>query len=144
MSCQALKLRHAKISCSVLGIGHVVQKSSHEVCALIKSLVSEFKSNIEFLLLPTLTNNLTLMRINMFNIYITKNIRLAEPQYFRLQKINIILGTSIFFELLGTGRIRRIENGVYFQEMHLGYIISGQVSNTTKKSESSSVLLVQY
>lgn len=53
------------------------------------------------------------------------------------------MGAAIFFELLGAGRIQPIENGV-FQETHLGYIISGQVPNTTQKSDISSMSFPAY
>jgi len=63
---------------------------------------------------------------------VPKDIILADPEYYKPQKVDIIIGASVFFELLGTRRLQPIENSVYFQETRLGYIISGQVSNTTK------------
>jgi len=47
---------------------------------------------------------------------VSKNIILADPEYYKPQKIDMIIGASVFFELLGTRRLRPVENSVYFEE----------------------------
>jgi len=79
------------------------------------------------------------MRIDKFSINVPKNIQLADPQYYKPQKIDIILGASVFFEVLGNDRIQPVENGVFFQETHFGYIISGQVPSI-KNNPSNSIM----
>jgi len=61
------------------------------------------------------------MRIDKFSMNVPKNIQLADPQYNKPQNIDIILGASVFFEVLGNDRIQPVENGVFFQETHFGY-----------------------
>lgn len=135
--CQLLKLQRTPISCSITGIGQSSQKSSYAVNATLESLVSDYKSTFEFLVLPKLTSRIPLTRVDTSCIKIPKNITLADPQYYKPQKIDIILGATVFFELLGNGRFQPIEKGVFFQETHFGYIISGQVSNTTNRFNGS-------
>jgi len=136
--CQILKLRRSKISCAIVGIGQSQQESSSVVCATIESLGSNYKSTFEFLVLPKLTV-IPLMYIDTSNMNVPKNIQLADPQYYKPQKIDIILGASVFFEVLGTDRIQPVKNGVFFQETHFGYIISGQVPSA-KNNPSTSIM----
>lgn len=140
--CQFLDLKRTKISCSIAGIGQSLQRSSYAVCAIIESLTSDYKSNFEFLVLPKLTNKIPLTRVDTSNINVPKNIQLADPQFYKPQKIDIILGAAIFFELLGNGRIQPEGKGVFFQETRFGYIISGQVSYTAERVDSSIMSLV--
>lgn len=93
----------------------------------------------EFLVLPKLTNNIPLMYIDTSNMNVPKNIQLADPQHYKPQKIDIILGASVFFEVLGIDRIQPVKNGVFFQETHFGYIISGQVPSA-KNNPSTSIM----
>jgi len=55
--CSTLKLRRTKISCSIIGIGQSLQKSSCAISAVIKFLTSDYKLSLEFRILPKLTNN---------------------------------------------------------------------------------------
>lgn len=137
--CKILKLRRSRISCAIAGIGQSQQKSSSAVCATIESLGSNYKSTFEFLVLPKLTSNIPLMHIDTSNMNVPGNIKLADPQYYKPQKIDIILGASVFFEVLGTDRIQPVKNGVFFIETHFGYIISGQVPSI-KNNPSSSIM----
>jgi len=141
--CQILKLKRTKISCAIVGIGQSAQKSSFAVTAIIKSLISEYKVSLEFLVLPKLTNNLPIVRVNPSKIKIPQKILLADPQYYTPQKVDIILGATIFFELLGTQRLQPVGHSrLYFQETKLGYVISGQASNTSNNLNNKTMSFI--
>lgn len=109
------------------------------MCATIESLGSNYKSTFEFLVLPKLTSNIPLMHIDTSNMNVPRNIQLADPQYYKPQKIDIILGASVFFKVLGTDRIQPVKNGVFFIKTHFGYIIRGQVPSI-KNNPSRSIM----
>ncbi|KAL4147805.1 hypothetical protein QTP88_002154 [Uroleucon formosanum] len=66
----------------------------------------------------------------------------ADPSFDTRQKIDMLLGIEIFFDLISTGQLRPILHGPIFKNTTLGWIVSGSVSNTEYKTHTASVSMV--
>lgn len=59
---------------------------------------------------------------------IPPNICLVDKPFYILNRIDIILGTELFFNLLKADKTK-LSNNLYLQSSVLGYIISGCIYN---------------
>jgi len=139
---QQLRLKRKKITCSVYGISNSNQSVSYQVSTKLKSRVSDYEVNLNFLVLPKLTSQIPLLPISHSNIKIPEDITLADPSFDTPQRIDMLLGAEIFFDLMSTGQLRPILHGPIFKNTTLGWIVSGSVSNTERKTHTASVSMV--
>ncbi|KAL4096395.1 hypothetical protein QTP88_021357 [Uroleucon formosanum] len=102
----------------------------------------QFKSIDIVPVLPKLTSQIPLLPVNQSNIKIPVDIALADPSLDTPQRIDMLLGAEIFFELMTTGQLRPTPHGPIFKNTTLGWIVSGSVSNNERKTETASVSLV--
>lgn len=68
---------------------------------------------------------------------IPENIKLADPSFLVSQKIDILIGTTHFYDLLCDHKIKLHCNGPVFQETKLGWVVSGPVSSLERKTEKT-------
>ncbi|KMQ88124.1 hypothetical protein RF55_12443 [Lasius niger] len=74
-----------------------------------------------------------MIKISENQLDIPSNIALADPSYGIPGKIDVLLGASIFWELMCNRQIRRMKNSPVFQETLLGWIISGSIYTNNRK-----------
>lgn len=112
-----------------------------KIYATIKSRVnSSYKFKIPMLVVERITGQLPMVKIDETAFDIPAKITLADPTYFTPGEINVLLGVSIFWELICKyGQIRKAKNTSIFQETLLGWIISGliQVGNMKQCDNNS-------
>ncbi|XP_024868727.1 uncharacterized protein LOC112452640, partial [Temnothorax curvispinosus] len=66
-------------------------------------------------------------KINESSLSFPRNLKLADPNYHIPGNIDLLLGASVFWELLGSKQIRSSRKAPIVQETSLGWIISGNV-----------------
>ncbi|XP_017483470.1 PREDICTED: uncharacterized protein LOC108372312 [Rhagoletis zephyria] len=67
---------------------------------------------------------------------IPSNINLADPLFYSPQRIDLLIGAGLFFDLMCVGQIRIASNLPILQKTRLGWVVSGGVSYTNKQSSS--------
>ncbi|XP_050523904.1 uncharacterized protein LOC126895751 [Daktulosphaira vitifoliae] len=97
---QTLNLNRRRVNCAITGIQLSTHTASNSVAVKISSRLSNYSSNLECLVLSKLTNNIPLKSIDLDNLKLPANIELADPMFTTPQKIDMILGSGVFFELL--------------------------------------------
>ncbi len=79
--------------------------------------------------------------INVNGWKIPHNIKLADPEFQKSQKIDMLLGAETFFDLLAVGQIKSGPNQPTLQKTLLGWIVSGKyVSSVSPPPEANSTL----
>ncbi|XP_022168886.1 uncharacterized protein LOC111032745 [Myzus persicae] len=87
------------------------------------------------LVVPKITGDLPTQNItNLCGI--PENIKLADPSFQVPQKMDILIGATHFYDLLGDQKIKPHCNGPIFQETKLGWVVSGPVSSLERKTET--------
>ncbi|XP_018400787.1 PREDICTED: uncharacterized protein LOC108778179 [Cyphomyrmex costatus] len=67
---------------------------------------------------------------------ISRNLKLADPRFNVSSKVDILIGTEIFWELLCVGQIVATQNHPTLQETTLGWILAGRRSGTAASAEN--------
>lgn len=127
--CNRLKLPTTSKSIPILGIGESKAKVSKVTYAKFSSVNSTFNYSLPFLLLQNITNRLPPVQVNSESIALPKGIPLANPRFDKSTKIDVLLGVDIFWKLLAVEQ-PYLSSFPMIYNTHLGYIISGQHTNT--------------
>lgn len=127
-----LQLKRKKIDYSISGINQSSHSASNQVSTKIKSRISNYETYLDFIVMPALTNYLPSMSISSAAVKIPEGIELADPSFNVSQKIDMIIGSEIFFELICTGQVRPTVHGPTFQKTLFGWIVAGPVSSQIK------------
>jgi hypothetical protein len=142
---QALKLRRKKVTYDVAGIGHTLHTIKSEITVMVGSCITDFKVNISCLIIPCITNNIPIREVNTESIKIPNNIILADKSYNKPQRIDMLMGVELFFDLLDQGQIKLNENGPTLKETKLGWIVAGPVfNNKSNLKETQNICLSTY
>lgn len=126
-----LQLDTHRINMPVVGISQAVSNISHSTKAVIKSLHTSFKAETTFLILDKITGNLPVNYIDTTNIQIPGNIALADPEYHVPDKIDLLIGASLFFELMLPNQIKLNKGLPILQNTKLGWVLSGNVPSNS-------------
>ncbi|XP_066157628.1 uncharacterized protein, partial [Euwallacea fornicatus] len=125
--CKKLNLGCKKIQIPLSGISQVVTKINKQTSTKIKSRFNNFSANLTFLVLPTLTENLPLFKFSKSLLKVPTHINLADEKFNEPKQIDVLLGVDIFYDLLGSGKIRLGNKLPILQETSLGWVISGNL-----------------
>ncbi|XP_011858303.1 PREDICTED: uncharacterized protein LOC105555871, partial [Vollenhovia emeryi] len=138
--CDKLQLTKYEADVSISGVNlnrSTVKKSVH---ATIKSRVNEFKSNLSFLILDQITENLPMSGIDIQQITIPDNIVLADTSFHKPGKIDILLGAGVFWRLLCVGQLHMSGGQLILQKTKLGWIVSGNILPTKMKHADTEIV----
>lgn len=120
-----LGLTANNVNNSILGINN---SSSHinKMCPVsIKSLDDNFSININCFVLPSITDNIPSRHVDLLKLKIPSNICLADPNFYSPAPIDMLLGADIFWDLLGSQRIKLGDGQPILCETKLGWLVSG-------------------
>lgn len=121
-----LGLTTEKLTLPVIGINqqtsHITSKTQTE----IKSRINKFNTQLTFLILPKITENLPMQPITRAPLRIPANIPLADPSFHIPSDIDALLGAEIFLKLLCVGQISLANDTLTLQKTKLGWILAGK------------------
>lgn len=116
-----------KINLPVSGIGLTTTNITKQSNIKIKSIHTNYKSEISCLITDNnITNLLPSAKINTSHLKIPQHIKLADAKFNQPSQIDILLGAGIFFELLNQNQIK-LNQGPTLQDTKLGWIITGHI-----------------
>ncbi|XP_078051341.1 uncharacterized protein LOC144477492, partial [Augochlora pura] len=124
-----LRLPKKRVSATTSGIGRQGTQINYTVKAQLGSTNTSFKCNAEFLTLPEITGPLPSRTFNPEIVQLPKNITLADPEFYKASKIDLLLGEYLYYKLVGKNRIRLGDDRVILLETELGWVLSGEVNN---------------
>ena len=112
------------------GVGKTNIKVRSKVNASVKSRVNEYEVMADCWVLKSITSSQPGRKIDVSDLNIPNNLDLADPLFFRPQKIDLLLGAGIFFELFCNGQIKLANSGPVIQKTLFGWIVSGTCKQT--------------
>ncbi|KAK9739440.1 putative peptidase (DUF1758) [Popillia japonica] len=112
---------------NVSGISNGKTSIKHKVQITIKSIHNNFKTQISCLVLPSITDNIPSKSFSTQLIKIPSSITLADPSFYQSRSIDLLLGASIFWQLICVGQIRE-KNCPVLQKTRLGWVVSGELN----------------
>ncbi|XP_035898857.1 uncharacterized protein LOC118506181 [Anopheles stephensi] len=123
---QFLCLPRKLVNIPLSGIGGSAGSNvRHTVTTTIHSRCSSYNATVEMLVLPKLTVEMPRQYINISHWSIPEACVLADPSFNNPAPIDLILGASLFYEILRTGRLSLGDNMPTLQETEFGWVVSG-------------------
>jgi transposase InsO family protein len=128
---ELLQLKRRNSALHINGIGASGTKAGQSVQATVKSRYNAYSATLDFIVLPQITQYLPSSPVNISSWNLPKHIELADPEFHKPQRIDLLLGAEIFFELLCVGQFRLTPGYPTLQKTTLGWIVSGRTDQTT-------------
>ncbi|XP_037823707.1 uncharacterized protein LOC119612057 [Lucilia sericata] len=121
---QKLRMKRKIGRLNLTGIGEVnsIAKSNVEISVMSRVNSTQFFS--KFWVLSSITNIQPDRRICTTNSNIPKNISLADPEFYKPQKVDLLISGEMFFELLCVGQIKSNPSLPVLQKTSLGWIVA--------------------
>lgn len=132
---QKLNLQTEKVKFPISGIGESITNVSTKVSTSIKSHNSSFTKNMSFLVLDNITGYIPSQSFDCSKIVIPNGLVLADDKYNRSQRVDILIGASVFYELLSPGQIKLGKNLPILQSTKLGWLVTGSVFSNKFQGE---------
>ncbi|GBM91351.1 hypothetical protein AVEN_7003-1 [Araneus ventricosus] len=118
-----------KTNFAVSGLGGNGTKVKSRLRATIQNGSGFYRTSLDFLVVPKITDFLTIVTYNLENVTIPDN--LADPQFATPGKIDILIGAQSFFDIIKNDQIRLPNSGLVFRNTIFGYVASGAVNLST-------------
>jgi hypothetical protein len=128
--CKLMKCSSRRVNISIQGIGQTMTRVSRKISATIRSRISSYSRATEFLVLKNVTACLPTTTVvnNKWNI--PEEIQLADPDFFRSRRIDIVLGIPAFFSFFQSGREISLGDELpMLTESAFGWIVSGEIKS---------------
>ncbi|XP_065365533.1 uncharacterized protein LOC135958562 [Calliphora vicina] len=123
-----LRLKQSKSTHEISGVSDIRTQLKYMVKATIKSRVSDFEWTTCFLVAKFISSQHPSEQIDAENWNIPNGIELADPQFYIPQRIDLLISSEIFFDLLLDCKIS-LGNGLpSLINTSLGWIIGGSVN----------------
>lgn len=134
---QLLKVTRNKVTTEISGIGSVSTKSRYAAVIEMKSLHSGFAALTEVVIMPSISSSQPQKFIDIAAWSIPKNIALADDTFNISGPVDLLIGASLFFDILPVGQIRIGEELPVLQKTQLGWIVAGAINSRSALSSSS-------
>jgi len=89
-------------------------------------MINKFNFNAEFYVINSISAMHPDRSINSILANIPRNVKLADPQFYIPQHVDMLIAADMFFELLSLGQIMFGEHPPVLQKTLLGWIVSEQ------------------
>lgn len=124
--CTKLQIETINTNLSVVGINEVSSPLSRRCLIKIQSLHCAFETRISCFVIPIINTLLPNVPIDRSYLDIPGHIKLADPLFDKPDRVDMLLGAGIFWDLLCVGQVRLGKNLPILQKTKFGWVVSGQ------------------
>ncbi|GBM18758.1 Alanine--tRNA ligase, cytoplasmic [Araneus ventricosus] len=100
------------------------QKKMFQV--LLDTAKNSFKDKIEFLVVSNIIDRTPSKTLDITNLELPQNVKLADKEFFKPGKVHLLLGIEPFFKILKCNKIK-INDSLILQDTVFSYVISGKL-----------------
>jgi len=136
-----LQLPAARVTLPVSGIGANSLQSSTSVDVCVESRFGASNFMLSCLTLPVIMSQLQPVHTPVGGWTIPSELvpQLADPQFYDSKQIDLLIGAGAFFDILQPSRIQLDVEMLYLQDSKLGWIVTGEMTQTCLLSVNRSV-----
>ncbi|XP_049286907.1 uncharacterized protein LOC125765617 [Anopheles funestus] len=125
---QQLKSRKEKNNLKISGISSTTTTTKYSIRATLRSRIGRYFADLQFYVLPKITENIPSSSIDTSGWNLPSNIFLADPHFDRSDRIDVLIGAEIFFEIMKPpGRIHLGNDRPTLVNSEFGWIFTGPV-----------------
>lgn len=121
-----LQLNRDAVSTKILGINSSLSNSNSMVKIQIASLTNNYRATLSCVIIEKIAENLPFNSFNKNTLNLPDNTRLADESFNTSSKVDILIGASLFYNLLSVGQITLGKNKPILQKTVLGWVVSGE------------------
>lgn len=103
---QMLRLKREPTSLAISMVGGATIDIKNKICASIESRINSRNFSADCWVLKSISTTQPAHSMGISNWKISKNIKLADLEFYRPAKVDILLGAELFYELLCVGQIK--------------------------------------
>ncbi|GFT35470.1 integrase catalytic domain-containing protein [Trichonephila clavipes] len=133
--CDLIGLKKYKANVSVWGLNKTVIPIDSLVSVSISNKEGSYIKTLDFFSVPTITEDLVPTTKIDFNLNNIPNIKLADKNFSIPERVQMLLGAEVFYELMLPGQFKTEGSNVIFQNTVFGFIVSGSTSSDAKGKE---------
>ncbi|GFS38713.1 integrase catalytic domain-containing protein [Nephila pilipes] len=130
---EKLQLQKENVNLSVGCLSGLSTTVKSKVSVVIFNEEKTSNRKLEFFVVPKIPNLMPSLQINLSNAAIPKNIKLANPEFYELGKIDLFLDSEIFFDLMRSGQIYVPNSNLVLQNSTFGHLIGRSIENFRDK-----------
>ncbi|XP_070529793.1 uncharacterized protein [Cardiocondyla obscurior] len=127
---KALCLPCRSVNLTIAGVGKLTSQSTRVARVRIRSRTSAFEAEIECVVTDHITGRIPTVSLRREKIKLPPGIQLADPQFYRADAIDMLIGAELFLDLVCVGRIRATQDHPVIQKTRLGWVLAGRSADT--------------
>ena len=122
-----LNLKRIECSMEIGGINGLCTAANTYIPVTFQSRVNDYKKTLEFFIVPSICDSVPEEFVPREKFNIPPNIPLADPEFFKPSKIDMIIGAGTTVSLLTIGKINisKDDNDFFLQKTGLGWVAVG-------------------
>ncbi|XP_035231835.1 uncharacterized protein LOC118203667 [Stegodyphus dumicola] len=129
-----LCLKTKPIRTHISGISRSAHSIKTKIVAHISNETETFSHNLELRIIPKITGVIPSTKLDISNLTIPHDIKLADPNFYTPGKINILIGNELFFHILKEGRVQALNGNITLQNTEFGYLMTGVLPTVNNQS----------
>ncbi|XP_036334494.1 uncharacterized protein LOC118745065 [Rhagoletis pomonella] len=122
---QTLRLRRKRSNLEIRSIGESQTQVKHRTSTTIKSRFVELELPLDFCVTSHIAYH-PKSEIDISSWNLPKNTQLADENFNKSRRIDLLLGTEAFFDILSVGQVKLGPNLPVLQKTLLGWVVSGR------------------
>ncbi|GFY27749.1 DUF1758 domain-containing protein [Trichonephila clavipes] len=119
---------------SITGINGITQASKYSAKIEVSNRDYTFARNVQFSLLPKITDAIPVSKLNISDLNIPASIKLADSNFYMPGQIDILIGSELFFEILDPEQHYLQEGNVILQNTKFGYLVTGTLPQSQQQA----------
>ncbi|XP_039303907.1 uncharacterized protein LOC120357485 [Solenopsis invicta] len=134
-----LRLKSTEDKFKINGVNRSVSRATKSVNIKLTSRFGTFGTELECIIIQQITPMIPIFECDTVKLNISKNIRLADPNFHVPGQIDILIGSEIFWDLFCIGQIKLGKNMPTLQKSLFGWVVTGptQINNVKKAIQIS-------
>lgn len=134
---QKLGLKRQRSDVPVSGIDQIKASIKYKVKTQFKSRVTPYQEETEFLVVSRIANNSPCNPIDIENWNIPSQLILADPNFFTPGRIDVLIGTRYFYEIMKSEKVEIGRNKPMLIDSELGWVVAGGFSSNVPSKTSN-------
>lgn len=134
-----LDLPVKRVNIPVQGVGQIKTRITHQTHIVISSIHSNYKSKLSFFVIDKITDVTPQKSFDMSALNVPEELTLADPDFNIASNIDMLIGASIFYDLLCVGQIKLGKGLPSLQKTLLGWVVGGNIPNLNNQPASNMV-----
>lgn len=132
----SLGIKPRAVNVSINGINNTTTTATQMTQVHLQSRVNSFNVKVDCIVSEQVTTRLPVFNLRRSNFQISRNIRLADPQFHLSSDIDILVGADLFWKILCVGRIGASSEHPILQKTRFGWILAGRLGPSSSQDRS--------